>query len=83
MLKELVPEKIAIALSKETVTFFREKAEELDAPYQRMIRNLLDIHNRLTQRAPTGHTNALFVILCWNGPPRHYEDSGWIRRSGR
>ena len=42
MLKELAPEKIAIALSKETVTFFRGKTEELDAPYQRMIRNLLE-----------------------------------------
>ena len=32
MLKELAPEKIAIALSKETVTYFPRKTEELDAP---------------------------------------------------
>lgn len=44
VLKEPSTEKIAIALSKETVAFFREKAQELDAPYQRMIRNLLDAY---------------------------------------
>ena len=44
VLKEPATEKITIALSKETVTFFREKAQELDAPYQRMIRNLLDAY---------------------------------------
>ena len=44
VLKEPETEKITIALSKETVTFFREKAQELGAPYQRMIRNLLDAY---------------------------------------
>ena len=42
--KEPATEKITIALSKDTLTFFREKARELDAPYQRMIRNLLDAY---------------------------------------
>ena len=44
VMKEPATEKITIALSKETVTFFREKAQELGAPYQRMIRNLLDAY---------------------------------------
>ncbi|MCB0045345.1 MAG: hypothetical protein KDD92_07945 [Caldilineaceae bacterium] len=44
VLKEPETEKITIALSKESVTFFREKAQELGAPYQRMIRNLLDAY---------------------------------------
>ncbi len=34
-------EKITITLDKETLDFFRAKATELKAPYQRMIRNLL------------------------------------------
>jgi predicted DNA binding CopG/RHH family protein len=44
VLKEPQTEKITIALSKDTLTFFREKAQELGAPYQRMIRNLLDAY---------------------------------------
>ena len=42
--KEPATEKITIALSKDTLTFFREKAQNLGAPYQRMIRNLLDAY---------------------------------------
>lgn len=38
---EPTTEKITIILDKETVAFFKEKARELDAPYQRMIRELL------------------------------------------
>ena len=44
VLKEPETEKITIALNKDTLTFFREKAQELGAPYQRMIRNLLDAY---------------------------------------
>lgn len=44
VLKEPATEKITIALNKDTLTFFREKAKELEAPYQRMIRNLLDAY---------------------------------------
>ncbi len=44
VLKEPETEKITIALSKDTVKFFRDKAQELGAPYQRMIRNLLDAY---------------------------------------
>ncbi len=35
-------ERITITLTRDTVNFFRQKGQELDAPYQRMIRNLLD-----------------------------------------
>ena len=44
VLREPATEKITIALSKDSLTFFREKAQELNAPYQRMIRNLLDAY---------------------------------------
>jgi len=39
--KEDETEKITIILDKETVDFFRAKAIEFNAPYQRMIRELL------------------------------------------
>lgn len=41
ILKGSPQEKITITLDKETLDFFRAKAAELKAPYQRMIRNLL------------------------------------------
>lgn len=44
VLKEPSTVKITIALSADTLAFFREKAQELGAPYQRMIRNLLDAY---------------------------------------
>ncbi|MEX2480580.1 MAG: CopG family transcriptional regulator [Gammaproteobacteria bacterium] len=34
--------KVTIALSKSSVEFFKEKADEHHTPYQKMIRNLLD-----------------------------------------
>jgi len=40
--REPETEKITMVLDKETVDFFREKASELGASYQRMIRNLLN-----------------------------------------
>ena len=41
VLREPESEKITIFLDKETVIFFRDKAQELNASYQKMIRNLL------------------------------------------
>ena len=37
-------EKITIALTKDSLDFFRQKGTELGAPYQRMIRNLIDAY---------------------------------------
>ncbi len=42
VLKEEKTVKITLALDKTTLDFFKSKAEELGAPYQRMIRNLLN-----------------------------------------
>jgi predicted DNA binding CopG/RHH family protein len=43
---ELVPReetvKVTLALSKESVEFFKEKAKKNKVPYQRMIRSLVD-----------------------------------------
>jgi len=39
--KEPATEKITMELEKETVDFFRQKAQSLGASYQRMIRKLL------------------------------------------
>ena len=43
---ELVPReetvKVTLALSKHSVTFFKEQAEKYHVPYQRMIRSLVD-----------------------------------------
>ena len=43
---ELVPReetvKVTLALSKESVEFFKEKAKKNKVPYQRMIRRLVD-----------------------------------------
>ena len=44
VLKEPETEKVTIALSKDSLSFFRQKGKELGAPYQRMIRNLLDAY---------------------------------------
>jgi hypothetical protein len=38
--------KVTITLSEESVTFFKEQAQRLDVPYQRMIRNLVDEYVR-------------------------------------
>lgn len=35
-------EKVTIALSSESLIFFKKKAKKLGVPYQRMIRNLID-----------------------------------------
>lgn len=37
-------EKINMELDTDVVNYFREKAEQLGAPYQRMIRNLLKMY---------------------------------------
>lgn len=34
--------KVTLALSKESVDFFKQEAQKHGAPYQRMIRNLVD-----------------------------------------
>jgi predicted DNA binding CopG/RHH family protein len=38
--------KVTITLSEDSVDFFKEQAERLNVPYQRMIRNLLDEYVR-------------------------------------
>lgn len=35
-------QKVTITLSEHTVNYFKQKAKELNYPYQRLIRNLLD-----------------------------------------
>ena len=46
--EELVPRdekvKVTIALSRESVEFFKAEAKRLDTNYQKMIRNLLDMY---------------------------------------
>jgi hypothetical protein len=36
--------KVTITLSEESVAFFKEQGERLHTPYQRMIRNLIDLY---------------------------------------
>lgn len=36
--------KVTIALSQSSLKFFKNKARKVKAPYQRMIRNLLDFY---------------------------------------
>ncbi|MCC6488509.1 MAG: CopG family transcriptional regulator [Candidatus Hydrogenedentes bacterium] len=36
--------KVTLVLSEESVAFFKEEGERLRAPYQRMIRNLIDLY---------------------------------------
>ena len=45
--------KVTISLSKSSVQFFKEKAEEHDTPYQKMIRKLLDSYVEKYKRTPT------------------------------
>jgi len=42
--------KVTIALSKASVDFFKEKANELDTSYQKMIRRLLDTYAKQHRR---------------------------------
>lgn len=55
--KEAETEKITIQLDKATVDFFRHKAQELGASYQRMIRNLLNEYVA-SQRRNSQHLNS-------------------------
>lgn len=41
--------KVTLMLHKETVEFFKEEAERLEAPYQLMIRNLLSEYTKRYQ----------------------------------
>ncbi len=45
--------KVTISLSKSSVQFFKEKAEEHDTPYQKMIRKLLDSYVEKYKRTLT------------------------------
>jgi predicted DNA binding CopG/RHH family protein len=38
--------KVTITLSEDSIDFFKEQAERLNVPYQRMIRNLVDEYVR-------------------------------------
>jgi len=38
--------KVTITLSEDSVNFFKDQAQRLNVPYQRMIRNLLDDYVR-------------------------------------
>ena len=42
--------KVTLTLHKETVDYFKDQAERLDASYQRMIRNLLSEYVKRRQR---------------------------------
>ena len=52
--EELVPRdekvKVTIALSKESVGFFKAEEKRLDTNYQKMIRNLLDMYVKRHKR---------------------------------
>ena len=43
--------KVTLMLHKETIDFFKGEAERLDAPYQKMIRNLLSEYVKRYQHA--------------------------------
>lgn len=45
--------KITIALSKESVDFFKQEAEKNHTPYQKMIRRLLDAYTLAHKKSPT------------------------------
>jgi len=46
--------KITISLSKRSVAFFKDQARKSKVPYQKMIRNLLDVYaNRYSEEART------------------------------
>ena len=42
--------KVTITLSEESVDFFKDHAQKLNVPYQRMIRNLIDEYVRQMQK---------------------------------
>lgn len=41
--------KVTITLSEESIDYFKEQGDRLNAPYQRMIRNLIDEYVRAMQ----------------------------------
>lgn len=43
--------KVTIALSRASVEFFKEKSQQHNIPYQRMIRRLLDEYTRIYTKA--------------------------------
>ncbi len=45
--------KVTITLSEESVEYFKDEAERLHTPYQRMIRNLIDEYVRRMRRSAT------------------------------
>ena len=45
--------KVTIALSRSSVDFFKEKADEHHTPYQRLIRRLLDSYVEKYKRPPS------------------------------
>ena len=49
--------KVTIALSKESVDFFKREAKKHDTQYQRMIRRLLDAYTRAHSGRTTRHSS--------------------------
>lgn len=54
--EKLVPRqdgvKVTLSLSEDSVSFFKAEAERLGVPYQRMIRNLIDLYVQRARGAP-------------------------------
>ena len=48
--------KVTIALSKESVEFFKKEAIKHNTQYQKMIRRLLDVYSRSYRQSPTGRS---------------------------
>ena len=44
--------KVTLTLSEDSLTYFKEQAERLQTPYQRMIRNLIDAYVKRQQSRP-------------------------------
>jgi predicted DNA binding CopG/RHH family protein len=44
--------KVTLTLSEESLNYFKEQAERLNTPYQRMIRNLIDEYVKRQQLHP-------------------------------
>jgi predicted DNA binding CopG/RHH family protein len=44
--------KVTLTLSEDSLTYFKEQAERLKTPYQRMIRNLIDEYVKRQQGNP-------------------------------
>jgi len=42
--------KVTITMSEDSIAYFKEQAERLQTPYQRMIRNLIDEYVRQMRR---------------------------------